>query len=158
MTDENAPVTFLAPEHPVLTTPNKITAADFEGWVQERGLYFPDQWDEHFTPSSRPATPARRRSKGGLLVAQHGNGYFVYTGLVFFRQLPEGVPGRVSALRQPGLARQMTPDAARPDEPAEAEPPDVARVPHLARGLPVRVRVVRARGGACWPCSRGIFA
>ncbi len=50
VTDENAPMTFLAPDHPVLNTPNKITQADFEGWVQERGIYFPNQWDEHFTP------------------------------------------------------------------------------------------------------------
>jgi len=93
VTDEHAPVTILAPEHPVLTTPNHITAADFEGWVQERGLYFPDRWDERFTAilaaSDAGATPLR----GGLLVARHGQGYFVYTSLAWFRQLPEAVPG-----------------------------------------------------------------
>jgi LmbE family N-acetylglucosaminyl deacetylase len=93
VTDENAAVTFLAPEHPVLNTPNKITAADFIGWVQERGIYFPNQWDEHFTPILACGDPGESPLKGGLLVAQYGKGYFVYTGLVFFRQLPAGVPG-----------------------------------------------------------------
>jgi hypothetical protein len=93
VTDENAPVTFLAPEHPALTTPNKITAADMEGWVQERGIYFPTQWDARFTPIIASADPGEKPLQGGLLVAQHGKGYFVYTGLVFFRQLPAGVPG-----------------------------------------------------------------
>jgi hypothetical protein len=93
VTDENAPVTFLAPDHPALTTPNKITAADMEGWVQERGIYFPTQWDAHFTPIIASADPGEKPLQGGLLVAPHGKGYFVYTGLVFFRQLPAGVPG-----------------------------------------------------------------
>ena len=93
VTDETAPVTFLAPEHPVLNTPNKITNADFAGWVQERGIYFPNQWDEHFTPILACGDPGESPLKGGLLVAQYGNGYFVYTGLVFFRELPAGVPG-----------------------------------------------------------------
>ena len=93
VTDENAPVTFLAPDHPALTTPNKITAADMEGWVQERGIYFPTQWDSHFTPILASGDPGETPLRGGLLVAKHGRGYFVYTGLVFFRQLPAGVPG-----------------------------------------------------------------
>jgi hypothetical protein len=93
VTDENAAVTFLAPDNPVLNTPNKITAADFAGWVQERGIYFPNQWDEHFTPILACGDPGESPLKGGLLVAQYGKGYFVYTGLVFFRQLPAGVPG-----------------------------------------------------------------
>jgi LmbE family N-acetylglucosaminyl deacetylase len=93
VTDETAPVTFLAPEHPVLNTPNKITNADFAGWVQERGIYFPNQWDEHFTPILACGDPGEAPLKGGLLVAQYGKGYFVYTGLVFFRELPAGVPG-----------------------------------------------------------------
>ena len=87
------PVTFLAPDHPVLNTPNKITAADFAGWVQERGIYFPNQWDEHFTPILACSDPGEAPLKGGLLVAQYGKGYYVYTSLVFFRQLPAGVPG-----------------------------------------------------------------
>jgi LmbE family N-acetylglucosaminyl deacetylase len=93
VTDETAAMTFLVPEHPALTTPNKITEADFEGWVQERGLYFPNQWDEHFTPLLACNDPGESPKKGGLLVAQYGRGYFVYTGLAWFRQLPAGVPG-----------------------------------------------------------------
>ena len=93
VTDEHAPVTILAPEHPALTTPNRITAADFEGWVQERGLYFPDQWDERFTPILASGDPGETPLKGGLLVARQGKGYFVYTSLAWFRQLPEAVPG-----------------------------------------------------------------
>jgi hypothetical protein len=93
VTDENAPVTFLAPDHPALTTPNKITEADMEGWVQERGIYFPVQWDPHFTPILASGDPGETPLKGGLLVAKHGRGHFIYTGLVFFRQLPAGVPG-----------------------------------------------------------------
>ena len=93
VTDENAAVTFLAPDHPTLTTPNKITAADFEGWVQERGIYYPGQWDAHFTAILASNDPGEPPLKGGLLVADHGRGHFIYTGLVFFRQLPAGVPG-----------------------------------------------------------------
>jgi LmbE family N-acetylglucosaminyl deacetylase len=93
ITDENAAVTFLAPAHPVLNTPNKITSADFDGWIQERGIYFPNQWDEHFVPILQFNDPGESPLKGGLLVAQYGKGYFVYTGLVFFRELPAGVPG-----------------------------------------------------------------
>ncbi len=93
VTDETAPMTFLAPEHPALNTPNKIAAADFEGWIQERGIYYPDRWDEHFTPILACSDPGEAPLKGGLLIARYGKGYFVYTGLVFFRQLPDGVPG-----------------------------------------------------------------
>jgi LmbE family N-acetylglucosaminyl deacetylase len=93
VTDENAAPTFLAPDNPVLNKPNKITSADFEGWVQERGIYFPDQWDDHFTPVLAFNDPGEPPLKGGLLVAPYGKGYFVYTGLVFFRELPAGVPG-----------------------------------------------------------------
>jgi LmbE family N-acetylglucosaminyl deacetylase len=93
ITDENAPVTFLAPDHPVLTTPNRISASDMEGWVQERGIYFPTQWDAHFLPILVSGDPGETPLKGGLLVAKHRRGHFVYTGLVFFRQLPAGVPG-----------------------------------------------------------------
>jgi LmbE family N-acetylglucosaminyl deacetylase len=93
VTDPAAPMTFLAPENPVLNTPNKITSADFDGWVQERGTYFPDQWDDHFTPILACNDAGEAPLKGELLVAQYGQGYFVYTGLGFFRQLPAGVPG-----------------------------------------------------------------
>ncbi len=93
VTVEEAEVRILAPEHPVLNFPNKITAADFEGWVQERGLYFPNNWSDEYTPilsSNDPGEPAR---DGGLLVAEYGKGYYVYTGYSFFRELPAGVPG-----------------------------------------------------------------
>jgi hypothetical protein len=93
VTDENASPTFLAPDHPALNKPNKITNADFDGWVQERGIYFPDHWDDHFTPVLAFNDPGESPLKGGLLVAPYGKGYFVYTGLVFFRELPAGVPG-----------------------------------------------------------------
>jgi hypothetical protein len=93
VTDETAPVTFLVPDHRSLTTPNHITNGDFDGWVQERGLYFPDQWDERFTAVLASGDPGETPLRGGLLVARHGNGYFVYTSLAWFRQLPEGVPG-----------------------------------------------------------------
>lgn len=93
VTDEKAPVTFLAPDNPILNTPNKITNADFEGWVQERGLYFPNQWDEHFTPILAFSDKGELPHAGGLLAAQYGKGYYIYTGLGFFRQLPAGVPG-----------------------------------------------------------------
>ena len=93
VTDETAPMTFLAPDHPALTTPNRITSADFEGWVQERGLYFPNKWDEHFTPLFACNDPGETPLKGGLLVAPYGKGHFIYTGFAWFRQLPAGVPG-----------------------------------------------------------------
>jgi hypothetical protein len=93
VTDETASAMFLAPDHPVLNKPNKITSADFDGWVQERGIYFPDHWDDHFTPVLAFNDPGESPLKGGLLVAPYGKGYFVYTGLVFFRELPAGVPG-----------------------------------------------------------------
>jgi hypothetical protein len=93
VTDERAPVTILAPEHPVVMTPNRITAADFEGWVQERGLYFPTHWDERFTAILASGDAGEPPLKGGLLAARHGKGHFVYTSLAWFRQLPEAVPG-----------------------------------------------------------------
>jgi hypothetical protein len=93
VTDETAAVDFLAPDHPVLNTPNKITSVDFDGWIQERGIYFPDSWDGHFTPILACHDPGEAPLQGSLLVAPYGKGYYVYTGLVFFRQLPAGVPG-----------------------------------------------------------------
>jgi len=94
VTDENAPVTFLVPNHAALTTPNRIGPADFEGWVQERGTYFPSKWDkEHYTEVLAMSDPGEAPLTSSLLVAQYGRGYFVYTGLTFFRQLPAGVPG-----------------------------------------------------------------
>ena len=93
VTDENAAMAFLAPDHPALTTPNRIVPADFAGWVQERGAYFPTQWDDHFVALLACSDPGEAPKAGGLLVAHHGRGYYVYTSLSFFRQLPDGVPG-----------------------------------------------------------------
>ncbi|MCU0973176.1 MAG: NEW3 domain-containing protein, partial [Burkholderiales bacterium] len=93
VTDENASITLLAPDHPALNVPNRITEADFDGWVQERGLYFPNQWDERFTALLACGDRGEAPLSGGLLVARHGRGYYVYTSLAFFRQLPAGVPG-----------------------------------------------------------------
>jgi LmbE family N-acetylglucosaminyl deacetylase len=93
VTDFTAEMTLLAPEHPVFNTPNKIVPADFDGWVQERGIYFPSQWDSRFTALLACHDPGEQPLKGSLLVAQCGKGYFVYTALSWFRQLPDGVPG-----------------------------------------------------------------
>ena len=93
VTDEAAPVRVLDPAHPVLAAPNRITDADFAGWVQERGLYFAETWDPAYTPLLETGDPGAQPLRGGLLVAKHGEGTYVYTGLAFFRQLPEGVPG-----------------------------------------------------------------
>jgi hypothetical protein len=93
VTREDAPVTFLAPDHPALNTPNEITPADFDGWVQERSIYVPEQWDDAYVPIVAANDPGEEPLNGQLLVAKHGAGYFIYTGLVFFRQLPAGVPG-----------------------------------------------------------------
>jgi hypothetical protein len=93
VTVEEAPMTPVDPDHPLLTFPNRITAADFEGWVQERGLYFPGSWDEHYQPVLRCSDPGEEPLEGGLLYAHHGDGVFIYTGFAFFRQLPAGVPG-----------------------------------------------------------------
>lgn len=93
VTDENAKVTFVSKDHPVLNKPNKITQKDFNNWVQERGLYFPDQWSEEFIPILSMNDEGEEPKQGSLLVANYGDGYFIYTGLSFFRQFPEGVPG-----------------------------------------------------------------
>jgi LmbE family N-acetylglucosaminyl deacetylase len=92
---EEAPVELLAPDDSIFHYPNTITARDFDGWVQERGLYFMDKWDEHFTPLLSCHDPGEDAQKGGLLRAQYGKGTYIYTGYAFFRQLPAGVPGAV---------------------------------------------------------------
>ncbi|APG59430.1 PIG-L family deacetylase [Christiangramia salexigens] len=93
VTEEDAEITFLAPDHPVLNSPNKLTEKDFEGWVQERGLYFPDAWHEKFTPVLSMHDKNETSKNGSLLVTQYGKGYYIYTGISFFRQFPEAVPG-----------------------------------------------------------------
>jgi LmbE family N-acetylglucosaminyl deacetylase len=92
---EEAPVEILAPEDAVFHYPNTITARDFDGWVQERGLYFMDKWDEHFQALLACHDPGEDAQKGGLLKAHFGKGLYIYTGYAFFRQLPAGVPGAV---------------------------------------------------------------
>jgi len=93
VTDENAPITVLVPDHPLFNFPNKITADDWKGWTQERGLYFLNDWDARYTPllasSDYPGEPL----KGGELIAQYGKGNYIYTGYAWFRQFPAGVPG-----------------------------------------------------------------
>jgi len=93
VTDETADVRFLASDHPVMNFPNKISAQDFAGWVQERGLYFPDQWDGAWTPILSSNDPGEPPRDGGLLVTRVEKGWFVYTGYSWFRELPAGVPG-----------------------------------------------------------------
>jgi hypothetical protein len=93
VTDETAAVTFTPPTHAILTTPNRLDARDFEGWIQERGLYFADPWDPRYETPLAMHDPGEAPLGGGLLVARYGKGVFVYTGLAFFRQLPAGVPG-----------------------------------------------------------------
>ncbi|MFT5230783.1 MAG: LmbE family N-acetylglucosaminyl deacetylase [Candidatus Azotimanducaceae bacterium] len=93
VTDEFSQVDFLAPKHSVLNTPNKITQEDFKGWVQERGLYFPNEWDDAFTPILGMHDKDYPQTEGSLLVASFGKGHYIYTGLSFFRELPAGVPG-----------------------------------------------------------------
>src|SRR5216684_4817493 len=93
ITDENSPVKFLKPNDPMLNRPNKITQDDFKGWVQERGLYFWTEFDPKYTPLLAMHDPGEPDLNGGLVYAQFGKGTYIYTGLAFFRQLPEGVPG-----------------------------------------------------------------
>lgn len=93
VTDEAAEVTILQPNHPLLNFPNKVTSQDFEGWVQERGLYFPDKWSEDFTPLLSMNDKGESPKEGSLLVAKYGKGTYIYTGLSFFREFPAGVSG-----------------------------------------------------------------
>ncbi len=93
VTDEKAPVRVLAAEHPVLRLPNRLSARDWQGWIQERGLYFPRTWDPRYRAVLETHDPGEMPLKGGLLIAAVGKGTYVYTGMSFFRQLPAGVPG-----------------------------------------------------------------
>lgn len=93
VTVEEAEMRVLQPNHSILNYPNKITSVDFNGWVQERGLYFPGEWDAKFTPIFSCNDPGEKPQDGSVLVTQHGEGYYIYTGLSFFRQLPAGVSG-----------------------------------------------------------------
>ncbi|HXU64366.1 MAG TPA: PIG-L family deacetylase, partial [Polyangia bacterium] len=93
VTDETAAVTFASPQHPAVTWPNRLAPADFDGWVQERGLYFAQTWDPHYETPLALHDPGEAPLSGSLLWGHVGQGTFVYTGLAFFRQLPAGVPG-----------------------------------------------------------------
>jgi hypothetical protein len=93
VTEEDAEIRFLAPKHPALNYPNKITAEDFKGWKQEQGLYYPSEWDTHFTSILSANDKGEKPKDGALLIAPYGKGFYIYTGLSFFRELPEGVPG-----------------------------------------------------------------
>lgn len=93
VTDAAAPVTLLAPDHPALLGPNRISPADFDGWVQERARFVPRTWDSRFIPLLSMHDPGEKPLDGSLLIARHGRGYFVYTSLPWFRELPAGVPG-----------------------------------------------------------------
>ncbi len=93
VTVEDSEVSLLLPEHPVLNRPNKIANSDFANWVQERGLYFPGEWDSSFEAVLGMADPGEPQRDGSLLVLRHGKGYYVYTGISFFRLLPAGIPG-----------------------------------------------------------------
>jgi len=93
VTDANSPVRFLAPDDPLLNAPNKITLGDFQGWVQERGLYFWGAFDAKYTPLLGLTDPGEAETKGSLVYVRDGKGLYIYTGLSFFRELPAGVPG-----------------------------------------------------------------
>ena len=92
---EERPVEVLAPENPIFSYPNKIGPRDFDHWVQERGLYFMSEWDDHFQPLLSSSDPGEPIQKGGLLAARYGKGLYIYSGYAFFRQLPAGVPGAI---------------------------------------------------------------
>ena len=157
VTDEDAPVTFLAPDHPVLTTPNRITAADFDGWVQERGLYFPDQWDERFTADPR-LRRSRRDAASRAACSWRGTARAISSTPASrgFGSFPKACPERIGCL--PISSRWANDRPSPPDQRSDAEPPGAAWIPHVARRLPVRVRMVRPRGGPAGGASRRIFS
>jgi hypothetical protein len=93
VTVEEAPITMVNENHPLLNYPNKISSKDFDGWVQERGLYFADKWDERYTPIISCNDPGEEPLLGGILAAEYGKGRYVYTSMSWFRELPAGVPG-----------------------------------------------------------------
>ncbi|HXU38668.1 MAG TPA: PIG-L family deacetylase [Blastocatellia bacterium] len=115
VTDENAKVTILEPDHPRFNFPNKITQRDFDGWVQERGAYFLSDWDSHFKPLLACHDPGEPDLKGGEVIAEYGKGLYVYTAYAWFRQLPKGVPGayrliaNLVSLPKARLARAQSP-------------------------------------------------
>ncbi|HMH43134.1 MAG TPA: PIG-L family deacetylase [Pyrinomonadaceae bacterium] len=93
VTDENAPISFLEPDHPLLNVPNKMGQDDFKDWIQERGLYYPREWDPQFHALLQSNDPGEAPLKGGLLVADYGKGHYIYTSMVWYRELRGGIPG-----------------------------------------------------------------
>lgn len=93
VTDEDAAVEFIKPEHPLMNYPNKITEMDFTGWIQERGLYYPQEWDSHYSALFAMNDPGEPSLRGGLLAAEYGRGHYIYTSMVWYRQLRAGLPG-----------------------------------------------------------------
>jgi hypothetical protein len=93
VTEEDSPVTMMMPLHPVLQSPNRITEDDFSNWVQERGLYFAQKWDERYQTPISWSDSGKEAETGALIIGNYGKGAFMYTGISFFRQLPAGVPG-----------------------------------------------------------------
>ena len=93
VTDETAPVSFLQPRHPLLNFPNRITQADFNDWIQERGLYYPKEWDKQYAALFAMNDQGEKPLQGGLLVGKHGKGNYIYSSMVWYRQLRAGVPG-----------------------------------------------------------------
>jgi LmbE family N-acetylglucosaminyl deacetylase len=98
VTDENAPITFIEPDHPLLNTPNKMGQDDFKDWIQERGLYYPREWDPQFHALLQSNDPGENPLKGGLLVADYGKGHYIYTSMVWYRELRGGLPGAYKML------------------------------------------------------------
>ncbi|HSC40495.1 MAG TPA: hypothetical protein VLD19_21580, partial [Chitinophagaceae bacterium] len=93
ITDEKAEIKVLKPDHMVMNYPNKIGAGDFDGWVQERSIYHAAGWDSHYETIFSMHDPGESNDEGSLITAKYGKGVFTYTGLVFYRELPAGVPG-----------------------------------------------------------------
>jgi hypothetical protein len=93
VTVEDAPVAFIDPKSPLLNLPNKISESDFQGWVQERGLYYGEKWDPRYRTVIESHDPGEKPMPGGMLVTRYGKGVYIFTGYSWFRQLPAGVPG-----------------------------------------------------------------
>jgi LmbE family N-acetylglucosaminyl deacetylase len=117
ITDENSPVKFLKPDDPLLNHPNKITQNDFKGWVQERGLYFWTEFDPKYTPLLAMHDPGEPELNGGLVYTHYGKGTYIYTGLAFFRQLPEGAPGAYRLFVDLLSASRSRPTRSAPKKP-----------------------------------------
>jgi hypothetical protein len=134
VTDETAPVKVLAPTHAALTYPNRITSADFDGWVQERNLYAFSSFDPRYVPLLESADPGEMPQRGGEVYAQVGRGHYVYTAYSWFRQLPAGVPGAyrmfanlISLSKAPARAGSPAPDAVQRTREVPLEAPDRTR-------------------------------